>query len=87
MDDDVNRVIVDNCLGIADRYPIRFLEMGTDKDHIHLLSQSVTKNSPTVIVPMIKCINAKKIIASFFGLIILVVTDANVFILFCYWRI
>ena len=29
------------CLEIEERYEIRFLEIGTDKDHVHFLVQSV----------------------------------------------
>ena len=29
------------CLDIEDRYEIKFLEIGTDKDHVHVLVQSV----------------------------------------------
>ena len=59
----VDQVIVETCKGIADRYPIRFLEIGTDKDHIHLLVQSVPKYSPTEIVRIIKSITAKRVFA------------------------
>ncbi len=38
-----------------------FLEIGTDKDHVHLLVQTVPKLSPTDIVRTIKSITAKQI--------------------------
>ena len=63
IDEKVDKVIADTCLGIADRYPIRFLEIGTDKDHIHLLVQSVPRYSPTEIVRTIKSITAKRVFA------------------------
>jgi REP element-mobilizing transposase RayT len=47
--------------GIEARYEIKFLEIGTDKDHVHFLIQSVPRYSPTKIVRMIKSITAKEI--------------------------
>ena len=37
------------------------MEVGTDKDHVHFLVQSVPQYSPTKIITMIKSITAKKI--------------------------
>lgn len=42
------------CLEIADRYEIIFLEIGTDKDHVHFLVQSVPMYSPKKIVQIIR---------------------------------
>ena len=39
---------------------IRFLEIGTDKDHVHFLIQSVPKLSPTQIIRTIKALLQKK---------------------------
>lgn len=61
--DEVDHVIADTCWEISKRYPIIFLEIGTDKDHIHLLVQSVPKYSPTQIVQTIKSITAKRVFA------------------------
>jgi len=49
------------CLEIAKRYEIIFLEIGTDKDHVHFLVQSVPTYSPTKIVRVIKSITAREI--------------------------
>lgn len=49
------------CLEIADRYQIEFLEIGTDKDHVHFLVQSVPTYSPTKIITMIKSLTAREI--------------------------
>lgn len=46
---------------IEDRYDIHFLEIGTDKDHVHFLLQSVPMQSPTQIVKMQKSITAREI--------------------------
>ena len=45
IDEDVDRVIKETCEGIQERYEIR-LEVGTDKDHVHFLIQSVPTYSP-----------------------------------------
>ncbi len=49
------------CLEISNRYEISFLEIGTDRDHVHFLIQSIPKYSVTEIIRMIKSITAKKI--------------------------
>jgi hypothetical protein len=50
-DTEVDIVLKDVCLDIAKRYEIVFLEIGTDKDHVHFLVQSVPPSySPTKIV-------------------------------------
>ena len=53
------------CEEIEKRYEIRFLEIGTDKDHVHFLIQSVPKLSPTQIIRTIKSITAKEIFARY----------------------
>jgi REP element-mobilizing transposase RayT len=53
--------LLKTCKGIESRYEIKFLEIGTDKDHVHFLIQSVPTYSPTKIVRMIKSITAKEI--------------------------
>jgi REP element-mobilizing transposase RayT len=49
------------CLDIAQRYEIKFLEIGTDKNHVHFLIQSVPTYSVTKIVTIVKSITAKEI--------------------------
>ena len=49
------------CQGISERYEIRFLEIGTDEDHVHFLVQSVPNLSITRIVTLIKSITARHI--------------------------
>lgn len=46
---------------IGQRYEIDFVEIGTDRDHVHFLVQSVPTYSPTKIVRMIKSITAREI--------------------------
>ena len=52
------------CLEIEKRYEIGFLEIGTDKDHVHFLLQSVPAYSPQKITQTIKSITAKEIFKS-----------------------
>lgn len=61
LDKVVDSQIRDICLGIASRYEIQFVEIGTDKDHVHFLIQSVPTYSITKLVTMIKSITAKKV--------------------------
>jgi REP element-mobilizing transposase RayT len=49
------------CLEISKRYEISFIEIGTDKDHVHFLIQSVPMLSPTRIIQTVKSITAKEI--------------------------
>jgi REP element-mobilizing transposase RayT len=49
------------CIEIEKRYEIRFLEIGTEKDHVHFLIQSVPMLSPKRIVQIVKSITAKQI--------------------------
>ena len=34
-DDNVNKELKEICLSIEKRYEVKFLEIGTDKDHVH----------------------------------------------------
>lgn len=49
------------CEEISERYEIGFMEIGTDKNHVHFLIQSVPKLSPTQIVTIVKSITAREI--------------------------
>ena len=59
--EEVDKVIKETCIEISKRYLINFLEIGTDKDHVHFLIQSVPKYSPTEIIRIIKSITAKQV--------------------------
>ncbi len=48
-------------LEISLRYEISLMEIGTDKDHVHFLIQSVPTFSPTKIIQAVKSITAKEI--------------------------
>jgi putative transposase len=60
-DKQVDAVLKEICLEIAKRYELVFLEIGTDKDHVHFLIQSVPTYSPTKIVKIVKSITAREI--------------------------
>ncbi len=57
----VDQTLRDVCLEIEKRYEIKFLEIGTDKDHVHLLVQSIPRYSVTKLVTMIKSLTAREI--------------------------
>ena len=61
IDAEVDRVVKEVCLEIEKRYQIKFLEIGTDKDHVHFLVESVPTYSVTKLVTMIKSITARKV--------------------------
>ncbi|HHE32058.1 MAG TPA: IS200/IS605 family transposase [Chlorobaculum parvum] len=48
-------------LYIEKRYQMNFLEIGSDKDHVHFLIQSVPTYSVTKIVTIIKSISAREV--------------------------
>ncbi len=60
-DDAVDEELRDICLDIEQRYEIKFLEIGTDKKHVHFLVQSVPRYSVTKLVTIIKSITAREI--------------------------
>lgn len=60
-DSTVDEGVKDICLEISKRYQIHFLEIGTDKNHVHFLLQSVPTYSCTKIITIIKSLTAKEI--------------------------
>ena len=61
VDEQVDQVIKNTCLEIEKRYEIHFLEIGTDKDHIHFLVQSIPTYSVTKLVTIIKSITVREV--------------------------
>ena len=57
----VECALKDVCQEIQQRYEIRFIEIGTDQDHVHFLLQSVPVLSPSSIAQTIKSLTAKHI--------------------------
>jgi len=62
--EEVDKKLREICLGIEARYEITFVEIGTERDHVHYLVQSVPTYSPEKIVRTIKSITARKIFES-----------------------
>ena len=60
----VDKKLKEVCLEISKRFEITFLEIGTDRDHVHFLVQSVPTYSPQKIVQRIKSITAREIFRS-----------------------
>jgi putative transposase len=58
---EVDQVLKDVCLEIAKRYEMSLIEIGTDRDHVHFLVQSVPTYSPTKIVRIIESITAREV--------------------------
>ena len=63
IDKTVDQVLKEVCLDIAARYQIEFLEIGTDRDHVHFLVQSVPTYAPSRIITIIKSLTAREIFA------------------------
>lgn len=62
IDERVDEEIRTICLEIAKRYEIHFVEIGTDKDHVHFLIQSVPVWTVARLVMLIKSLTAKHIL-------------------------
>ena len=63
--EEVDSGLKEICQEIELRYGMRFLEIGTDNDHIHFLIQSVPKYSPGQLIRLVKSITAKQIFLRF----------------------
>ena len=60
---EIEKTLVEVCLGISERFEINFLEIGNDEDHIHFLIQGVPKMPVSRIVQIIKSLTAREIFA------------------------
>lgn len=60
-DSKVEAVLKDVCTELEKNYQVKFLETGTDHNHVHFLIQSVPAYSVTKIVTLIKSITAREI--------------------------
>lgn len=64
IDESVDECIRQTCMGIELRYEwISFLKIGTDKDHVHFLMQSVPSKRHQEIIRVVKSITAKRVFA------------------------
>jgi REP element-mobilizing transposase RayT len=57
VDEEVKKI----CIEIEKRYEMKFLEIGTDEDHVHFLIQSIPRYCVTKIVTIIKSITAREV--------------------------
>ncbi|MDR2740241.1 MAG: IS200/IS605 family transposase, partial [Treponema sp.] len=56
--EEADKTLKETCKEIEKRYEIKYLEIGTEGDHVHFLVQSVPTYSPTKIARTIKSITA-----------------------------
>jgi REP element-mobilizing transposase RayT len=61
IDETVDVVLKEVCLDIEKRDEVKLLEIGTDKDHVHFLVQSVPTYRVTKRVTMIKSLTAREV--------------------------
>jgi REP element-mobilizing transposase RayT len=61
IDKKVDEIIKETCLEISKRYEIKFIEIGTDRDQVHFLIQSIPRYSPTKIIQTVKSIAAREV--------------------------
>jgi REP element-mobilizing transposase RayT len=59
-DKEIDKTLRDVCLEVEKRYQLKFLEIVTYEDHVHLLVQSVPSYSVTKLVTLIKNITASE---------------------------
>ena len=60
----VDEKLKEVCAQISERYDIEFLQIGTDRNHVHFLVQSVPMYSPKQLVQIIKSITAREVLRS-----------------------
>ena len=58
---DVDNEVKNICLEIGKRYEMVFIEIGTDRNHVHFLIQSVPTHSPSRMIQTVKSITAKEV--------------------------
>ncbi len=61
LDEAVGIILKEICLEIENCYQMKFLEIGTDIDHVHFLIQSIPTYNVTKLVTIIKSITAREI--------------------------
>jgi putative transposase len=58
---EVEESLKEVCLGISERYEIKFIEIGMEEDHVHYLVQGIPTMPVSRIVTIIKSITAREI--------------------------
>ena len=61
LDTDVTQIIKETAGSIEERYPIEMEDLGTDKNHIHVLCSAHPKVAPGRIVQIFKSITAREV--------------------------
>ena len=61
IDTTVDQALREVCLEIEARYQLKFLEIGTDEDHVRSLVRSVPTYSVTKLVTIIKSLTAREV--------------------------
>ena len=61
INEEIDRTLKEICLELEERYEIYFIEIGSDKDHMHFLVQTVPSYSPSEVVKVIKGITGREI--------------------------
>ncbi|MBW1965517.1 MAG: IS200/IS605 family transposase [Deltaproteobacteria bacterium] len=61
IDKKVDEIIKQTCLEITKRYETKFIEIGTDREQVHFLIQSIPRYSPTKIIQTVKSITAREV--------------------------
>lgn len=59
--EEVETTLKEICIGISERYEIRFIEIGTNTDYVHLLVHVVPSQAVTKIAMEIKSITAREL--------------------------
>ena len=59
--DEVSEKLKEVCTGIGEAYEMRFIEIGMEEDHVHMLVQGIPAMSVTQMVMKIKSITAREI--------------------------
>jgi len=58
---EVEKSLKEICVGIEQRYEIRFVEIGLEEDHVHFLVQGIPVMTVSRIVTIIKSLTAREI--------------------------
>ena len=56
----VEKSLKEACIGISERYEVRFVEIGIDEDHVHFFVQSAPVMSVTKLVKLLKGLTARR---------------------------
>ena len=63
--EEVSEKLKEVCIGIGQAYEMRFVEIGMEEDHVHMLVQGIPTMSVSQIVKIIKSITAREIFKTY----------------------